>query len=116
MSEDKIDKIIELLQEILKWTKIEGKKKVRTVIDSELDDDTKKLIYHLSDGKSSSEIVKFVDVTGRTVRRYWKKWAKKGIMGIHPDYKRRYQKLFSLEEVGIEPPEVEEDQDSDDYQ
>lgn len=107
MSEGKFDRVIEVLEELLKWTKFEGTEKVRAVMDSELDDDIKKLIYHLSDGKSSPEIAKIVNVTSQTIRNYWKKWAKKGIMEIHPDYKRRYRKIFSLEEVGIEVPELE---------
>ena len=89
MSEDKTDRIINLLEEILKWTRFEGTEKVRTVMDSELDDDTKKLIYHLSDGESSPKIAKIVKTDPSTVRDYWKKWAKKGIMKIHPDEKEK---------------------------
>jgi transposase len=105
---EKQDRITELLEKILKWIKFEGKEKVRAVMDSELDDDTKKLIYHLSNGESSPKIAKTVKVDPSLVRYYWKKWAKKGIMEIHPNYKRRYRKVFSLEEVGIEVPELKQ--------
>jgi len=114
LSGAEFNKIIELLQEILKWTKFEGTEKVRIVIDSELDDEIKKIVYHLSDGKSSEEIAKFVNVSSRTVLRYWKRWGKKGIMEVHPDYKRRYRKVFSLEEIGMEPPEIAQKQAASD--
>ena len=39
---------------------------------------------------------------------YWKKWVVLGIVEIHPKHKRRYQRIFSLKEVGIEVPQVEE--------
>lgn len=104
---EKKDKIIELLKEMLKWSKFEGMEKVRTVMDLELDNDIKILIYHLSDGESSPKIAKKIKLDPSTIRDYWKRWAKRGIMEIHPDYKRRYRKVFSLGEVGIEIPELE---------
>ena len=81
--------------------------KVKEILKSELDDDKKKLIYELSDGRSSPEIAKIAGVTSKTVRNYWRKWNKMNIMKIHPNYKKRYCKVFSLEEIGIEPLKVE---------
>lgn len=103
---EKQDEITKLLKEILKWRRFEVTEKVRAVLDSELDTDTKKLTYHLSNGESSPRIAKIVQVDPSTVRDYWKKWGRMGIMEIHPDYKKRYRKIFSLEEVGIEVPEL----------
>ena len=102
--------IKDILKEILKWTKFEGIQKVKQVLENTLDDDTKKLIYELSDGRPSPEIARIARVTPPTVRNYWKDWAILGITEIHPDYKKRYHRVFSLKEVGIEVeiPEVEE--------
>ena len=98
----------EILREILKWTKFEGMQKVKQVLETTLDNDAKKLIYELSDGRSSPKIAEIAGVAPPTVRDYWRDWTVLGIVEIHPDYKRRYHRIFSLEEVGIEVPEVEE--------
>ena len=100
--------IKDILREILKWTKFQAMQKVKQVLETTLDNDTKKLIYELSDGRSSPKIAEIVGVTPSTVRDYWKDWAVLGIVEIHPEYKRRYRRIFSLREVGIEVPEVEE--------
>lgn len=102
------NEIKDILKEILKWTKFEGIQKVKQVIEATLDNDAKRLIYELSDGKSSPEIAKIVRTDPSTVRDYWRNWAVLGIAEIHPGYKRRYQRIFSLKELGIEIPEIEE--------
>jgi transposase len=100
--------IKDILREILKWTKFQGMQKVKQVLETTLDIDTKKLVYELSDGVSSPKIAKIVGVDPTTVRDYWRDWAILGIVEIHPEYKRRYRRIFSLKEVGIEVPEVKE--------
>lgn len=98
--------IKDILKEILKWTKFEGMQKVKQVLESTLDNDDKKLIYDLSDGRSSSKIARIAGVSGQTVRNYWKEWAVLGIVEFHPEHKKRYHRIFSFKEVGIEIPEV----------
>ena len=100
--------IKDILKEILKWTKFEGMQKVKQILETTLDNDTKKLIYELSDGRSSPKIAKIVGVDSSAVRDYWNDWAVLGITEIHPDYKKRYRRVFSLKEVGVEVPEVRE--------
>jgi len=100
--------IKDILKEILKWTKFEGMQKVKQVLETTLDNDTKKLIYEMSDGKSSPTIAGIVKVDPTTVRDYWKDWAILGIVEVHPDYKKRYRRIFSLKEVGIEVVQVKE--------
>ena len=110
MSEEKYDRIIKLLEEILKWVKFQGWKNVKEVLLETLKDDTSKLIYHYSDGRSSREIAKKVSVSHTTVVYYWKKWAKIPIVEpIIVQGKIRYKKMFPLEDFGIElPKNVEE--------
>ena len=104
MNENK--EIRDILREILKWTKFEGMQKVKQVLETTLDTDTKKLVYELSDGISSPKIARIAGVDPTTVRDYWKEWDVLGIVDIHPDYKKRYRRVFSLKEVGIEVPEA----------
>lgn len=111
---EKGDEIIELLEKILKWTKFQGKRKAKDILTSLLDDNKKKLIYHLSNGRSSPEIAEKAKVDPSTVRYYWRKWAAEGIVEIHPDYKKRYRRLFELKDFGIEVPEVVETSDEAD--
>jgi len=105
---DNNQEIKDILNEILKWIKFEGMQKVKQVLETILDNDAKKLIYELSDGRSSPAIAGIAGVSPPTVRDYWKEWAVVGIVEVHSDYKKRYRKVFSLKEVGIEVPEVEE--------
>ncbi|MDD2665531.1 MAG: hypothetical protein PHD13_01935 [Methanocellales archaeon] len=106
MNDEKLDRIIELLEEILKWTRFEGMQEVKNVLKIELDDDTKKIIYELSDGESSPKIAGMAKTAPQTVRRYWYKWSRMGLMEIHPSHKKRFRKVFSLEDCGMEVPET----------
>ena len=101
------NEVKELLKEILKWTKFQGIQKVKSVLETTLDDNVKKLIYHMSNGDDSKSIASKAKVSDQTVRNYWKRWAVLGIIEPYPKYKGRYWKLFSLEEFGIALPEIE---------
>ena len=102
--------VISLLREILKWVKFIGWRHVKDVLTDVLNTDRAKLIYHYSDGRSLREIADLLGVSPETVRYYWKKWASLGIV----DTVRvkgggfRCIRMFSLEELGIEIPSLEE--------
>lgn len=98
----------ELLTEILKWLKFAGAKEVREVLASTLDNDQKRLIYHLSDGnKGSVEIANLAKTSDRTVRRYWESWTRVGIVdALKVRGGERYKKSFELEDFGIRVPEI----------
>ena len=98
----------DILREILKWTKFQGVQNVKQVLESTLDTETKKVVYQLSNGTSSPKIAEIARVDPTTVRDYWKDWFVLGIVEIHPDYKKRYRGIFSLKEVGIAIPQVQE--------
>ena len=100
------EEIKDILRELLKWTKFQGMQKVKEVLESVLDNDSKKMVYELSDGRSSSNISETVELSDQSVRNYWKDWSRLGIMEVHPEYKRRYRRVFSLKEVGIEVPQI----------
>lgn len=101
----KDDKIIELLEEILKWTKFGGMLKVKDVLLDTLKKDEEKLAYQFSDGRSSREVAKTAGMHFTTVLGYWKRWSAVGI--VEPLRVRRglrYKRVFSLEDLGIEVP------------
>ena len=105
--EDKMDKMINLLKEILTWLKIAEYNNVKKLLLNTLKEDMDKIIYHLSDGKSSRKIAKKIPVSHATVVNYWKKWIEIGI--VEPVSTRggiSYKKVFSLEDFGIEIPEI----------
>jgi len=108
-TKDPQKRMVELLEELLKWTKASTRPTIKKICEENLKTDTEKLAYELSDGKSSPVIASNVGIDPSTVREYWKKWVNAGMMEICPKYKKRYCKLFSLGELGIEVPETKQE-------
>lgn len=94
------------LDQLLKWTKFAGMQQLRTILTQNLTTDTEMLVYELSDGECTTrEIARLAGVgSNATITNYWKKWSKVGI--VEPSEKRRgrYQRICSLEEVGLTMP------------
>lgn len=92
-----------LLREILKWIKISGIKEVKSLLETQLPNDSKKLIYRLSDGtKGTQEIAKIVGVGYVSVFNYWKEWEKTGLgESISVIGGSRFKRSFDLEDFGI---------------
>ena len=101
---DKQDKIIELLGEILIWTRLQGVQNAKAVLSTTLKTDTDKIIYHLSDGRPSGQIARVCGVTEVSVRNYWRRWFTLGITQPSHKYKGRFERSFSLEDLGIKVP------------
>ncbi len=108
MSKDKNDLIIELLHELVKWTKFQAWGKVKDVLLSVLDHDEKKKIYNLSNGENSSRsIANEVTTTHTTIVKYWNEWANSNIVEpIKVQRGVRYKKMFNLEDFGIIIPKT----------
>jgi hypothetical protein len=108
MNNTSVEKMVALLQEMLKWVKFAGVREVRTVLMNILDTEQKRLIYHLSDGERGSvEIGKMANVSDSTIRRYWESWVRLGIvepLGVRGGI--RYKKSFELEDFGFIIPQV----------
>jgi hypothetical protein len=100
------------LDQLLKWTRFAGLQQLRNVLTQHLGTDKELLIYELSDGeRTTREIAQLVRVgSNATVAGYWKKWSKLGI--VEPSQKRqgRFQRICSLEEVGLTIPPILETQ------
>jgi len=98
-----------VLKEILKWTKISGIKEVKLILETQLSNDSKKLIYQMSNGtKGTQEIAKIVgDVSHMSVANYWKAWEKVGLgESITAMGGKRFKRSFNLEDFGIKIPEI----------
>lgn len=98
-----------LLREILKWIKISGMKEVKLILETQLSNDSKKLIYQMSDGsKGTQEIAKIVgDVSHMSVANYWKAWEKVELGESNTAMGgKRFKRSFDLEDFGIKVPEI----------
>jgi len=106
MSEQTPKEIASTLHEFLKWTKFSGMKQLKTILQANLKTDTEMLIYELCDGvRGTREVARLAGVASKTtVLNYWKKWGKVGIVMAVQNEERRYQRICSLEEVGLTVP------------
>lgn len=105
-----------ILREILKWIKISGMKEVKILLETQLQNDSKKLIYQLSDGtKGTQEIAKTVGgISHMSVANYWKAWEKVGLgEPITAMGGKRFKRSFDLEDFGIKIPEIKPTQTTD---
>ena len=104
------NEVVNLLKEILKWTKFQAWGNVKTVLNNVLNDDIKKVIYHQSDGKiSSRKIAELVPVSYSKIVSFWNEWSKSNI--VEPISVKgggsRFKKMFELEDFGIKVPKLE---------
>jgi len=105
LSIEQFDRIIQLLEELLKWTRLEGVQKAKTTLTNLLERDVEKQVYEYSDGRTSREIAGIVGVSHGTVTNYWKKWARYGIVDeVRSRGGTRYKRIFRLSDFGIEVP------------
>ncbi len=99
----------EILKEILKWTKISSMKEVKSILNSALNTDDKKIIYQNSDG--SRGLLNFKDISSLgkdAIARYWKQWYQLGLVEMkNVRGGNRAIKNFSLEDFGIEIPNID---------
>lgn len=107
MSDEQFNRMIELLEDIRKWTKFQGWRKVKEVLLDTLKEDEDKLVYHYSNGRSSREVAERTPVSQFTVVKRWAKWARIGIVEpVQVQRGTRYMRIFPLEVFGIEIPHV----------
>lgn len=104
-------KLVDLLSEILKWTRFIGKQQLKSLLLDNLKESVEKVVYELSDGKSLREIERICKDSGfsigkSTIGKYWDKWAALGILEPSKKFEGRYERIVSLKEVGIECPEI----------
>jgi len=98
------EKIIELLEELAKWKRLEGAQLAKRILRDILSKNTEKLVYQYSDGRGSRDVATLAGVSDFSVRNYWKKWSTEGIVISSKKFKGRFERVFSLEDFGIEIP------------
>lgn len=94
------------ITELLKWTRFAGMQQLRNILVQALgDDEAVALAYELSNGtRGTREVAKLAGISHNTVANYWRKWSKIGIVEPSSAYQGRYQRICSLEEVGLPVP------------
>jgi len=104
------DKMIQLLEELVRWTKVTSIPHVKTLLEQILQSPEEKIAYQASDGsKTQAEIAKITGVSQMTISNYGKKWVRNGIAKAVVTTKgQRAIRLFSLEDFGIEVPQIVE--------
>jgi hypothetical protein len=107
---NKEDKMIELLEELVKWTKAVSIPKVKELLLSILESPEEMVAYQLSDGeKGGREVAERANVSQPTVAKWWKKWIVSGIAEpISVQRGERARRIFSLDDFGIEVPLIEQ--------
>jgi len=109
------ERIVQLLEEILKWTKIEGMKATMTIFDNVVKTDLEKIVYENSNGQKSREIASIAQTSHVTVVNYWRKWAKFGIVEeVSSKGGTRYKRVFSLKDFGIDIPSTKQNKSNSD--
>ncbi len=103
MSDDN-KRILELLEEMAKWKRFEGAQLAKKTLKEIFTKDSEKLVYQFSDGRGTQEIADISGVSDFSVRSYWKKWNVEGLVVPSEKYKGRYERIFSLDDFGIEIP------------
>jgi len=98
-------RVIELLEELVKWNKFSSMPNVKKVLLDILPTEENKLAYQFSDGRKSEEISKIAGVDSSTIRDWGKIWINVGIAEPMPvKGGERAKRLFSLEDFGIDIP------------
>jgi hypothetical protein len=81
--------------------------KGRELLISTLASPEKRIVYHLSDGRSSVEIVEESGVSAGSVNAYWKTWKNLGLMKIQKvKGGERSVRIFALDDFGIDIPKT----------
>jgi len=104
----KEDRIIELLEELVKWTKVTSIPRVRELLLEILRSPEERIAYHSSDGeRTSREVGRMSDVSHMTVANWWKTWIRAGIAeSVSVRGGERAKRIFSLDDFGIEVPVI----------
>jgi hypothetical protein len=103
----KLDMLNSTLKEILKWSRFQNLPKLKEVLEKELDDQSKKLVFENTDGqKSMRQVSTESRVPVPTIQGWWNRWYNLGILEPSEAWRGRLKRICSLKDVGIEIPKV----------
>lgn len=75
------DRVVELLEELVAWTRFGARATLLDMWDNVLKDDKHLLAYELSDGtRSQTEVAAVAGISQPTVSILWQRWRKVGIV------------------------------------
>lgn len=98
----------EMFAEFFKIYKFINHSQIVDALNTELNDDKKKMVYELSDGeKTTRDIQKLAGISPSTITSYWKQWALKGIV-VPAQRKGRFMAAFNLAEYGLSVISIDE--------
>jgi len=108
MKPDFEKKLIQTLEELVKWTRVTSIPHVKKLLLEILTTPEEKIAYESSNGeRTGREVAEVANVTQPTVARWWKIWTKAGIAeAISVQRGERARRLFSLDDFGIEVPVI----------
>lgn len=98
---------LEVLKEILKWTRFSGIKQVKATLEEVLDSDQKRLAYQLSDRtRTTREVAALATGGGKTtIENWWKYWYRLGLgETVSVRGGDRFMRSFDLTDFGISFP------------
>ncbi len=101
------ERTLDVLEEILKWTKVTSIPHVKKTLESVLSSDDERRAYHHSTGDTSRKVADLAGVSHGTIARWWKKWHRSGL----GEMRRvrggsRFVRSFDLEDFGIPVPSL----------
>jgi len=112
----------DILRDIRRWVKIIGIQEAKSVIDDALsaedaeEEEQLRLVYHLTDGEHSTrDIYDYADFGRNKIINLQKSWSKMGL--LEKEHTRApYESVISLEEAGLEVPEVPDESESEEVE
>jgi len=105
----KENRIVELLEELVYWTKEATVPEIRQRLLTNLESPEEKTAYELSDGKKTTrQVASKVKVGKDTVAKWWNNWIAVGIAEPIPTKGggHRAKRKFLLKDFGIEVPKI----------
>jgi len=95
------DRIVELLEQQLAWTRVIALPTVRSAILASLNTEQERSAFEASDGlRTTRDVARIAGVKSpNTISTWWKKWRSLGIAAEAPG--RRASHLVSLVDLGI---------------
>jgi len=103
-----LQEIAESLRELVAWTRVIGYPTVKQMLETVLDSNEKRLVYHLTDGRRSvAEIQRLTGINVRFISEWGREWEELGIVEQSrvSKIKGRRQRLFDLAVIGIPVPD-----------
>jgi hypothetical protein len=107
--EEKLNTLIEINRQHLQWMKILALDQARDVVNESLESPAEYHLYENLDGESSiGDIVDEVPIPRRTVYTRLNDWQQVGI--VSKVGRGKYEKLAPLADLGIDLPDLEEEE------